>query len=141
MEGIETGYTKPTHAHKQAAERLCINLLYLNIPVSVPRQIAVMQHVWRISKSILFSELPPDHQFPLNPTLQREEKLPTPATAKWGEHIQTQFSQNSTCTHTHTQATELSHPRALGLTLGELSLMQLTAEWNIHRDYERQWCT
>ena len=103
MEGTENGYTKPTHAHKQAPERLCINLLYLNIQVSVPRQIAVTQHVWRISKSILFSELPPDHPFPLNPTLQREEKLPTPATAKWGgTHSNAVLSEQHIHTHTHT---------------------------------------
>lgn len=65
---MDTQKKQNTHTHA-GPERLCINLLHLNIQVSVPGPIAVMQYVWRISKNILFSELPPYH-----PTFQRERK-------------------------------------------------------------------
>ena len=62
-----------THTHA-APERLCINLLHLNIQVSVLMPIVVMQHVRRISKNILFSEFPPYHPFPLQSNLPEREK-------------------------------------------------------------------
>lgn len=72
----------------QASGKALHKLAHLNIQVSVPRPIPVMQHVWRISKNILFSELPPYHPFPLHSSLPEREregkKLLSPVTAKWG---------------------------------------------------------
>lgn len=102
IEGIENGSTQTkTHTHANL-----VNLLHLNIQVSVPLPIAVMQHVWRISKNILFSELPPYHPFPLQTNVpEREEKWPTAATAKWGSTFKPTLIQVLSEQHINTLTT------------------------------------
>lgn len=129
-------------------ERLCINLVHLNIQVSVPRPLAVMQQVWNTYQRTSCSPPPPPHHpSPLQSNLPERGKTAHSSHSQLGGRIQNPVLSETAHkhfdnknTHTHTQATKLSHPRAFRKqkTLHECSLIQqLTAEWEIYRGKNR----
>lgn len=110
-----------------------------------------MQHVWRISKNILFSELPPYHPFPLHSSLperERGEKTPLSSHSQMGECIQTHTNPSPSRTaHKHFDNTHIhthTHKQQSWVTLGDSKkalgewslLQQLTAQWETQGEWE-----
>lgn len=91
-------------------ERLCINLVHLNIQVSVPRPLAVMQQVWNTYQRTSCS--PPPSSIPPSIQPSRERKncplQPQPTGGSYSNPVLSEtahkhFDNKNTHTHTHKQ--------------------------------------